>query len=209
MSIIRVFSPLPDSEKIYEIRVQDCQPLQFVNRFIGTSILTLGVAEANDAAHFLQEGCWLVTEDATPYIIMHRQQSENRVDVIAYSAHIGLDGRVTVPPAGEYAIKSTGSADKVVKDFIRASLAELDRGLNITCAADQPGDEISDQSRYKPLGEEVVRVLTSAGRGERFTWGTSDITSRHLPGVDRSVSNTEENPAYIRRLAEKPGRVHL
>ena len=118
------------------------------------------IAASSDAAHYLQKNGWIVTDE--PYVIKHIKQELEEITVTAYGGHQLLKQRVTAPATGQYAIEHTGSADAVVKHFINQSK----RGLPLATAAVQGGVTISDQSRWKNLGDEVERVLIGAGRAK-------------------------------------------
>jgi hypothetical protein len=117
---------------------------------------------------YMQKNCWIVADDDEPFIIRNITQTEKTVSVYGFGGHFGFEGRITIPPAGLYAIEKTGSADAVVKEFIMKSTAAANRSLNIVCEEAHGGTVISDQSRLRNLGDEVSRVLVGAGRGERF-----------------------------------------
>lgn len=183
---MRVYSPCPDFTLLYYIN--DFTKRQIIRRFWGKSVLQLEMPMDYDAVGFLQKNCWIVDDNYEPFIIRNIAQDETNVTITAYSAHWGFEGRITIPPVNEYAIEKTGSADVVVKEFINQTLnRNSNTGLNITTAAIQSlGDSISDQTRYKNLGDEIVRILNAAGRGEKFTFKGDRIEFDTYPGEDRS-----------------------
>lgn len=186
---MRVYSPEFD----YLYNISSFLKLQEVKRYTGTSILTLVIAASSDAAHYLQKNGWIVTDE--PYVIKHIKQELEEITVTAYGGHQLLKQRVTAPATGQYAIEHTGSADAVVKHFINQSK----RGLPLATAAVQGGVTISDQSRWKNLGDEVERVLIGAGRGEKYTFDADNkqiIFDTYL-GVDRSRGNADDNPPVV------------
>jgi hypothetical protein len=186
---MRVFSP--DFEYLYKI--SSFLRFQEVKKYTGTSILTLVIAASSDAAHYLQKNGWIVTDE--PYVIKHIKQELEEITVTAYGGHQLLKQRVTAPATGQYAIEHTGSADAVVKHFINQSK----RGLPLATAAVHGGVTISDQSRWKNLGDEVERVLVGAGRGEKYTFDADNkriIFDTYL-GVDRSIGNADDNPPVV------------
>jgi len=194
---MRVYSP--DLTYLYNITAY--QKMQAVKKYVGKSVLTLVLDVESDAAYYLQKNSWLVDDDGEPYIIKHIVQDISTLTVTAYGAHKLLEQRVTMPYAGGYAIEMTGSADAVVKHFINESL----RGLPITTAAPQAGASISDQSRWKNLGDEVARVLTGAGRGEVFALDpdAGTIVFDTYAGTDRSRGNPGDNPPVVFDLRYK------
>jgi microcystin-dependent protein len=186
---MRVFSP--DFEYLYKI--SSFLRFQEIKKYTGMSILTLVIAATDDVAYYLQKNGWIVTDE--PYIIKHIQQDLQEITITAYGGHQLLKQRVTVPATGQYAIELTGSADAVVKHFINQSK----RGLPLATAAVQGGVTISDQSRWKNLGDEVERVLIGAGRGEKFIFDADNqrIIFDTYFGVDRSRGNADDNPPVV------------
>lgn len=194
---MRVYSP----DFVYLYNVTSYQKMQAVKKYVGKSVLTLVLSVESDAAYYLQKNSWLVDDDGEPFIIKHIVQDLSTLTVTAYGAHRLLEQRVTMPYTGGYAIELTGSADAVVKHFINESL----RGLPLTTAAPQAGASISDQSRWKNLGDEVARVLTGAGRGEVFVLDADagTIIFDTYTGVDRSRGNPGDNPPVVFDLRYK------
>lgn len=183
---MRVCSPSPAFAPLAEITAYT--RIQIIRRFIGRSVLQIDFPIQSETVSYVQKNCWIITDVGEPFIIRNIQQTEKTVTVYAYGGHFGFEGRVTIPDTGMYAIEKTGSADAVVKEFIRKSTPVGNRSLNITCAANQGGATISDQSRYKNLGDEVSRVLITAGRGEQFSLYGGSIIFDTYAGTDRSAS---------------------
>lgn len=188
---MQVYSPSPDFTPLYSlINFTKCQKIR---RYWGRSVLQLELPITYDVVSFLQKNCWIVDEenDNEPYIIRNIRQNETLVTVTAYGAHWGFEGRITIPEDGEYAIEAEGSADTVVKEFINSTLTG-NRGLNITTDPPKPLKDneiaISDQTRYKNLGDEIVRILNASGRGEKFRFDFEDsiITFDTYKGDDKS-----------------------
>lgn len=188
---MRVYSPTFDY--LYDIKT--FQRTQTVRKYLGKSMLTLVIAASDDAAHYLQKNSWIVDEE--PFIIKHIVQGLNEITITAYGGHQLLTQRITVPTT--YAIEYTGSADAVVKHFINQSK----RSLPLSTAAVQGGSSIRDQSRFKNLGDEVVRVLTGAGRGEKFEIVGTEIVFDTFAGTDRSKGNAADTPPVIFDLRYK------
>ncbi|GEM_PF-6078307 len=185
---MQVYSSSPDFTSLFFIT--EFTKLQIIRRFWGRSILQLEMPIESEAVSFLQKNCWIVDDKDEPFIIRSITQNETTVTVVAYGCHWGFEGRITTPNAGSYAIEKTGSADQVAKGFINDTLTKTNKNLNITVADGRPvapnEAPISDQSRYKNLGDEVVRVLKNAGLGERFTYEDRIITFDTYPGADNS-----------------------
>jgi microcystin-dependent protein len=182
---MRVYSPSPEFTPLAE--VTNYTRLQIIRRFVGRSVVQIDFPAEAEAVSYMQKNCWIVADDE-PYIIRTITQTEKTVTVYGFGGHFGLEGRITIPPAGMYAISKTGSTDCVVKEFILKSTATANRSLNIICADVQGDDIISDQSRLKNLGDEVARVLIGAGRGERFCIENGAILFDTYAGTDRSAS---------------------
>jgi microcystin-dependent protein len=188
---MRVYSK--DFTYLYDAR--EYLSAQVTKRYVGNSMLTLCVATGSDAAHYLQKNGWIIFDDGEPFIIKHIKQSGESVDITAYGAHKLLEQRCTVPGSGQFAIEASGSTDAVVKTIINASL----RGLPIVTAAVAGGTQISDQSRLKNLGDEVLRILSGFGYGEKFTF---DEVNRRIVfdtylGADRRRGNLEDNSPVV------------
>lgn len=180
---------------VYMYGLQFYDTLQVIKRYTGKTQLTITFAEQDDAVHFIERDGWIVLEDGEPFVIRHIEQTDETVTVTAYGGHALLEQRITLPAAKKYAVEATGSADEVVKAFINASL----RGLPLATAAAQSGTSISEQSRLKPLADEVQRVLIGAGRGEKFTMDADNervVFDTYL-GTDRTRGNTEDNPPVV------------
>jgi hypothetical protein len=161
-------------------------------------VLQLKVPLGSKVSHYLQKNGWIVDEDGNPFIIRYVYQGMETADITAYSPHHGFNKRVTRPYQGDEILTATGSADAVTKAFIRDAAPEAgNRSLGITCAADQPGTEITDQTRRKLLGDEVIRVLAVANRGERFAWNNGNITFDTYAGLDRTKGNTGGNAECV------------
>ena len=180
---------------VYMYGLQFYDTLQVIKRYTGKTQLTITFAEQDDAVHFIERDGWIVLEDGEPFVIRHIEQTDETVTVTAYGGHALLEQRITLPAAGKYAVEATGSADEVVKAFINASL----RGLPLATAAAQGGTSISEQSRLKPLADEVQRVLIGAGRGEKFTMDADNarIVFDTYLGTDRTRGNIEDNPPVV------------
>lgn len=190
---MQVFSPTFD----YLYDIGTFLRMQTVRKYIGKSMLTLVIAAADDAAYYLQKNGWIVDEE--PFIIKHIQQGMNDITITAYGGHQLLTQRVIAPGTGDYAVEYTGSSDAVVKYFIDQSK----RGLPLSTAAVQGGVTISDQSRWKNLGDEVARVLTGSGRGEKFDIVDGEVVFDTYLGVDRSRGNPFDNPPVVFDLRYK------
>jgi hypothetical protein len=175
--------------------ITNWQTLEEVRRYIGNSVLTLEFLPDNPAVHFLQRNGFLVRE-GTPYIIKHIIQDTELVTVTAHGCHVMLEQRITGGGATKNErLTKTGSADTVVKHFITQSKGDLP----LVCAASRGGASISDQTRLKPLGDEVARILSGAGLGEKFTL---DATAKKIvfdtyAGVDRTRGNAGDNPPVV------------
>ncbi len=93
---------------------------------------------------------------------------------------------------------STGSPDKVIKDFVRACISGV-RALPITLAADRAGTAIAEQSRLQNLGTEVERICQAYGLGERWTLDADNkcFVLDTYAGTDRTQGNTADNPPCI------------
>jgi microcystin-dependent protein len=182
---MRVYSPSPEFTPLAE--VTNYTRLQIIRRFVGRSVVQIDFPAEAEAVSYMQKNCWIVADDE-PYIIRTITQTEKMVTVYGFGGHFGLEGRITIPPAGMYAISKTGSADDVVKTLVSGSTPSGSRSLNIVCADVQSGEIISDQSRLKNLGDEVARVLIGAGRGERFCIENGSILFDTYAGTDRSAS---------------------
>lgn len=194
---MRVYSR--DFEYLY--RITRFLAAQEIKRYVGKSVFVLKLAASDDAAYYLQKNGWIVMDDGDPYIIKHIKQEVEQVTITAYGGHQLLTQRVTVPPGGLYAIAHTGSADAVVKHFINQSV----RGATLVTSPAQGGATISDQSRLKPLGDEVARILSGSGRGEKYTFDADNkrIVFDTYLGADRSRGNALDNPPVVFDLKYK------
>jgi hypothetical protein len=175
--------------------ITNWQALEEVRRHIGNSVLTLELLPDNPAVHFLQRNGFLVRE-GTPYIIKHIIQDTELVTVTAHGCHVMLEQRITGGGATKNErLTKTGSADTVVKHFITQSKGDLP----LVCAASRGGASISDQTRLKPLGDEVARILSGAGLGEKFTLDATEkkIVFDTYAGVDRTRGNAGDNPPVV------------
>ena len=116
--------------------------------------------------------------------------------VTAHGCHAMLEQRITGGGATKNVrLTKTGSADTVVKYFITQSVGDLP----LVCAASRGGASISDQTRLKPLGDEVARILSGAGLGEKFTLDATEkkIIFDTYAGVDRTRGNAGDNPPVV------------
>lgn len=184
---MQVYSPSPEFTPLYYIA--DYTKRQIIRRFWGRSVLQLQMPLYYDAAAFLQKNCWIVDDNDEPFIIRNITQDEENMTITAYGAHWGFEGRITIPPSNTYAIEKTGCSDEVVKFFINQTLTRTNSSLNIVTAEIKRGDyeeDISDQTRYKNLGDEIVRILYNAGRGEQFTFKGDCIEFDTFAGQDLS-----------------------
>ncbi len=184
-----------NAEFVHLYDITSWQALEEVRRYIGNSVLTLELLPDNPAVHFLQRNGFIVRDDA-PYIIKHIIQDTELVTVTAHGCHAMLEQRITGGGATKNVrLTKTGSADTVVKYFITQSKGDLP----LVCAASRGGASISDQTRLKPLGDEVARILSGAGLGEKFTL---DATAKKIvfdtyAGVDRTRGNAGDNPPVV------------
>lgn len=179
----------------YIYGLQSYETLQIVKKYAGRSQLKIVFTAADNAVHFVEQNGWIVDEEGEPFVVRHIEQTDESVTVIAYGGHALLEQRVTIPGVGDYAVSATGSTDAVVKALINASL----RGLPLATAAANSGTSITEQSRLKNLGDEVLRILAGVGRGEQFTMDAdnSQIIFDTYLGVDRSRGNAEDTPPVV------------
>lgn len=187
---MRVYSPNFD----YIYMIPSYQKRQTIKRYVGNSVLTIVLLPDDTAAHFLQRNSFIVDDEGEPYIVKHIEQGLEEITVMAYGGHKLLEQRITGAGAAKnVTISRTNSADDVVKHFIDQCKGDLP----IVTAPVQGGETISDQTRLKVLGDEVARILTGAGRGERFTLNDGEIVFDTYLGTDRTRGNQDDNPPVV------------
>lgn len=168
--------------------------LQITRRFVGNGLLEAYFFRDSDEEYYIPKGGWIEDDEGEWYRIEFRLAGKDTVHVIAYSPHVMLKQRITVPGTGDYAIEATGTADEVVKAIIDAAV----RGLPITTAADRTtGASISEVSRYKNLADEVRRICESNGLGELFVKTSEGFEFDTYPGTDRTRGNSAGNAPAI------------
>lgn len=195
---MRVYSP----DFVYIYRVSGFLSAQEVRLYIGTGVLTLVLDTSDDAAYYMRKNGWIVMDDGEPYIIKHIVQGLEQITVTAYGCHKLLEQRITGGGALKTEmISKTGSADAVVKHFIDQCKGDLP----LVTAPTHSGSTISDQTRLKGLGDEVSRILTGAGRGERYTFDADNkcIVFDTYQGADRTYGNVDDNPPIVFALKFK------
>jgi hypothetical protein len=200
MNIIRIYNK--DKVKLAQISISQLIRVTEIRQMVGVETVQIEAALSNIVAGYFETDGWIVDEEDRPFIIRYIYQSEadQMVKVVAYSPHFGLMKRITRPNQGDPILTATGTADKVVKTFIRDTAPDDDeyRGLGIVCAPDRiDGPIITEQTRRHNLGDRIAAILAAAGRREVWRWNGGNITFDTLPVTDRTAGNPEGNSVCI------------
>jgi len=200
MNIIRIYNK--DKVKLAQISISQVIRVTEIRQMVGVETVQIEAALSNIVAGYFETDGWIVDEEDRPFIIRYIYQSEadQLVKVVAYSPHFGLTKRITRPNQGDPMLTATGTADKVVKTFIRDTVPDDDeyRGLGIVCAPDRiDGPIITEQTRRHNLGDRIAAILAAAGRREVWRWNGGNITFDTLPVTDRTAGNPEGNSVCI------------
>jgi hypothetical protein len=198
--IIRVFS----SSLTFLAEIDDFQSMVVTRKYLGIETVELLIRrDANNADVLVKHNIlWLANNKV--FEILHRtitDQDKSLLRITAYGFGKTLAKRITVPPAESSHDTVSGSADAVVKAYIDHHLinpADADRAVSyLANRENQTGTSITDQSRYKNLLDEVIRILTAAGRGFFFELDSGVIYFDTYTGQDLTATNIEDNPPAI------------
>lgn len=200
MNIIRIYNK--DKAKLAQISISQVIRVTEIRQMVGVETVQIEAALSSIVAGYFETDGWIVDEEDRPFIIRYIYQSEadQLVKVVAYSPHFGLTKRITRPNQGDPILTATGTADKIVKTFIRDTAPDDDeyRGLGIVCAPDRiDGPTITEQTRRHILGDRIAAILAAAGRREVWSWNGGNITFDTLPVTDRTAGNPEGNSVCI------------
>lgn len=200
MNIIRIYNK--DKAKLAQISISQVIRVTEIRQMVGVETVQIEAALSSIVAGYFETDGWIVDEEDRPFIIRYIYQSEadQLVKVVAYSPHFGLTKRITRPNQGDPMLTATGTADKIVKTFIRDTAPDDDeyRGLGIVCAPDRiDGPTITEQTRRHNLGDRIAAILAAAGRREVWRWNGGNITFDTLPVTDRTAGNPEGNSVCI------------
>ena len=197
---IRIFDPT----LALKAEIDSFETLILTRKFLGIETAELVIPTDASNASELKLHYILHAGDTKVFEILQRtitQEDRSMLRVAAFGFGKTLAKRITVPPEGLSHDSATGSADAVVKAYIDHHLiAPVDSDRAIACLANranQAGTTITDKSRYKNLLDEVVRVLTAAGRGFFFKMEGGKIHFDTYPGQDLTAGNTQGNPPAI------------
>jgi hypothetical protein len=197
---IRVFN----TSLSFLAEIDDFETLIVTRRFLGIETAEILIRrDANNAEHLVNHHIlWLAGNKV--FEILHRtitDQDKSMLRITAYGFGKTLTKRITVPPVGYAYDTASGSPDAVVKAYLDHHLihpTDADRAVSFLAnRVNQAGTAITDQSRYKNLQDEVVRVLTAVGRGYFFELDAGVIYFDTYTGRDLTASNTEGNPPAI------------
>jgi hypothetical protein len=196
MRILRIFNSA--GEKLHILKMQDVMKATYIHKFRGKDVLNLMLPINNKAVYYLQKNCFIVDENDNPFIIKYVHQENEKAEIFAYSPHFIFERRITRPAQGAAILSSTGSADKIVKDFIKDCIPGSGaRNVNIVCAPNQDGTSITEQTRRHVLADKVISILKAAGRGEKFTWDNGQIIFDTYAGLDRTKGNADGNAECV------------
>ena len=200
MNIIRIYNK--DKVKLAQISISQLIRVTEIRQMVGVETVQIEAALSSAVAGYFETDGWIVDEEDRPFIIRYIYQSEvdQLAKVVAYSPHFGLTKRITRPNQGDPILTATGTADKVVKTFIRDTAPDDDeyRGLGIVCAPDRiDGPTITERTRRHILGDRIAAILAAAGRREVWSWNGGNITFDTLPVTDRTAGNPEGNSVCI------------
>ena len=197
---IRVFDPSLG----FLSELDDFETLVITRRYLGIETAELLIRADALHAETLAVHHLLHMSDHKVFEILHRtltQEDKPLLRVTGYGFGKTLAKRITLPPTGLAYDTASGSPDAVVKAYLDHHLihpSDPDRTVPyLACRANQAGDSITDQSRYKNLLDEVVRVLTAAGRGFYFALDGGTIWFDTYPGRDLTATNTDGNPPAL------------
>lgn len=147
---------------------------------------------------------WIYAGPKRIFEILHvevDQENPRNVIVKAYGGGLTLSKRITYPPAESAYDTVTGSPDAVVKHYITNNIITPTNAARtiplISLAAAQAGTDISDQTRYKNLYDEVVRVLSITDVGFFFDVVSGSIVFDTYSGTDRTITNGVNSPAIF------------
>lgn len=195
--MLRIFNP--QIEFIGE--VDDFQSCVITRKYNGIETLEMTIDITSKNVALLNKYNIVYAGDKKVFEILHRHidnDEYNNLKIMAFGFGRTLAKRITIPPSNQGYDTVSGTRDAIVKHYISNNLTNpvnIDRQVSyIQCAAIQSGEEITDQTRLKNLGDEVTRVLLSDDLGYFFDL---DMVNKKIifdtyKGIDRSVSNTDD-----------------
>lgn len=112
--------------------------------------------------------------------------------------------RITIPPTGQEIEKYTAKTETIIKNYINTNcINAVDVGMNFKniaiAVSKNLGSNITDETRYKNLYDEVIRILTIDNLGIKSTFDTSTkklIFDVYI-GKDKTTGNTDGNNPII------------
>lgn len=171
---------------------------------IGTLEFSLDAGIANAELLKQDDVVWFDKEYDKAHIIEHIEtvQSGSTKTFIVKAKHINtlLSDYITIPPTGSAYDSITGTREQIVRDWVinnaitptDATRAQYDIALGTVKGL---GDNITEQTRYKPLADEIERVLHPQDLGYTLS---IDLTNKQfifdvVEGVDRSAGQVINN----------------
>lgn len=138
---------------------------------------------------------WLGKDYHKAGIIEYVQEdNKGNLQIKAKGLQTFLQDRITIPPAGSTHDEQTGNRETVIKAWVNNNMinpTDSTRNFNIVNAIDTNlGDSITEQTRYKKLYEEIIRVLSVQKLG--FKISIDLVNSRFefdvVQGIDKNSS---------------------
>lgn len=115
-----------------------------------------------------------------------------------------LKQRITIPPDGKNTENYTAATDDIAKRYINSNcISSLDDGMNFDFLLLTPersaGSHLRDESRYKNLADEVIRLcaVDDMGFKSEFLPDERKVLIDIYKGADRSAGNQEGNTPVI------------
>jgi hypothetical protein len=211
----RTRSPaLPDTSKkqlkIYDSSLEfkgiidNFQSYIITRKYRGIETLDMMIPFSQFVWNLVPKYNWIYAGPKRIFEILHREVDQGNprmIRIVAFGGGKTLAKRVTVPPVGSAYDTITGSADAVVKHYIANNLTsptDTNRLVSIlSCSANQTGTSVSDQTRFKNLYDEVVRVHSIDDRGFYFDLVDGSIVFDTYAGLNRTAGNNDNPPAIF------------
>ncbi len=197
-----------NADFVYQGEIDDFESCNIHRKYRGTETLSMTISYESGNTQLLQKHYWLYAGPKRIFEILHREIETDKPDtlkIIAYGGGLAWAKRITIPPDGYAYHTASGSRDAIVKAYITANAinppvhAVLRAVPYLACATVQSGDSITDQTRLKPLADEVSRVLASADMGYCFDFApdTPALVFDTYTGANRTASNIDGLPPAI------------
>lgn len=194
----------------YKAGLQGFSSAVVTRQWSGIGVLNLEINSEIPNADLIQEDdiLWFDKEYHKAYIVERIEEVLENGTVVysitAPSVDCLLKDYITVPPTGQGYDVVTGTREQVVRAWVDHNCItpdDVSRAQYPIVLGDLKGlgDSITEQTRYKPLDEEISRVLGPQDLG----WGlTLDIPNERFvfevyQGVDRTINAPDYAPRVI------------